>query len=66
MTPNGIKYTETKKGFSIRTRLGEPIITFQDEYEALRYWRDIEELVMKHGHVMCVDEITIISKEIEL
>ena len=34
-------YTETKKSYSIRTKNGEPIITFQDEYEALRYWRDI-------------------------
>lgn len=59
-------YTETKKSYSIRTKNGEPIITFQDEYEAMRYWQDIEELVMKHGHVMCVDETTIISKEIEL
>jgi hypothetical protein len=32
----------------------------------MRYWQDIEELVMKHGHVMCVDETTIISKEMEL
>ena len=59
-------YTETKISYSIRTKNGEPIITFQDEYEAMRYWQDIEELVMKHGHVMCVDETTIISKEMEL
>jgi len=59
-------YTETRKSYSIRTKNGEPIITFQDEHEALRYWRDIEELVMEHGHVMCADETTIVSKEIEL
>jgi len=40
-------YTETKKSYSIRTKNGEPIITFQDEYEAMRYWPDIEELVME-------------------
>ena len=59
-------YTESRKSYSIRTKNGEPIITFQDEHEAMRYWRDIEELVMEHGHIMCVDEKTIVSKEIEL
>ena len=59
-------YTEIKKSYSIRTKKGEPVLTFQDEHEAMRYWRDIEELVMEDGLVMCVDETTIISKEMEL
>ena len=45
-------YTESRKSYSIRTKSGEPIITFQDEHEAMRYWQDIEELVMEHGHIM--------------
>jgi hypothetical protein len=59
-------YTESRKSYSIRTKNGEPIITFQDEHEAFWNWRDIEELVMEQGYVLCVDETTIVSKEIEL
>ena len=53
-------YTEIKKSYSIRTKKGEPVLTFQDEHEAMRYWRDIEKLIMEDGLVMCVDETTII------